>query len=220
MRIKITGTYIVRGIIIAVAVLIGLTLFAEPKDADRSLMTQLPCAPPCWYGLELEKSTQDNVLNTLSTLPFVEKNSFSSHIVSDSKDEVSIIYGCTYEFKQSHCGSFWIKDDKLSSIIYQLGYKLTFKEVVDLYGAPDSILSMAPIAPPGGCTLGIFWSAYSLHIEFSDFYNDRPCRQMNEEGTIDPKLKVRFVMIDADEMSVYEPNLVIRSPWADNFQKK
>ncbi len=43
----------------------------DPALADRSLLTNEPCAPPCWYGLVPDVSTKDEVINKLQTLPFI-----------------------------------------------------------------------------------------------------------------------------------------------------
>jgi hypothetical protein len=64
--------------ILLVAVL-GLTLAScdgnpalDDPLADSSFLTQQPCAAPCWYGLEPDKSTADDVIAALRKLPFVD----------------------------------------------------------------------------------------------------------------------------------------------------
>ncbi len=47
----------------------------EPSQMDKSLLTDTPCPAPCWYGLELEKSSKADVLTTLQTLSFINSNS-------------------------------------------------------------------------------------------------------------------------------------------------
>ncbi len=48
------------------------TLATDDPLADHSFLTQQPCASPCWYELEPNKSSFDEVYATLSNLPFVD----------------------------------------------------------------------------------------------------------------------------------------------------
>lgn len=43
-----------------------------PALMDRSWLTDNPCAVPCWYGLELNRSTKAEALATVGGLSFVD----------------------------------------------------------------------------------------------------------------------------------------------------
>jgi hypothetical protein len=45
-----------------------------PDDArvDQSFITGNTCAAPCWYGLEIDKSSEADVMSVLTTLKFID----------------------------------------------------------------------------------------------------------------------------------------------------
>ena len=207
-------------LVLLLLVLIGLTACAGSKDADRSLVTQMPCAPPCWYGLELEESTKIEALDTLRSLSFVDQDRVSFHDYSNhwGHDSGVILYGCKYQYKNDYCGgSIIIRNGKVKSIVYGLGYKLTFGEVVDLYGRPDLIFSESPTTPAGGCRLGLYWESKQLYISNYDHYTYKPCDRLREDGVIDPKLKVDYVNICTEEFIFYDALPSGRLPWSDDY---
>jgi hypothetical protein len=210
-------------IFISLITLFSLTTCVQPREVDRSLVTQSPCAPPCWYGLELEKSTKDDVLDALNTLQFVDENKITFSGLSDQFNLPSevIYYGCNDEYKQTGCGGFFtLTDGKLSTISYTIGYELTFKEVFDLYGPPGVILSQSPTTPVGGCSLGLHWPENHLYTLYIDNVNMQPCNHLKESMKISPNLKVNYVRISVIEMSGFDPDLTVRLLWDDNFEKK
>jgi hypothetical protein len=46
-----------------------------PEQMDQSPFTGTPCAAPCWHGLEVGKSSEDEVISVLSTLTFINQDS-------------------------------------------------------------------------------------------------------------------------------------------------
>jgi len=44
----------------------------EPTLIDWSILTGLPCAAPCWYGLEVGRSTKSDILATARPLSFID----------------------------------------------------------------------------------------------------------------------------------------------------
>jgi hypothetical protein len=50
------------------------TITIDELLLDRSLLTDKPCMAPCWYGLDINKSTKDKVMETLKTLSFIDQN--------------------------------------------------------------------------------------------------------------------------------------------------
>ncbi len=54
----------------------------SPDQMDKSPFTGVPCAAPCWQGLEVGKSSESEVTSVLSTLTFI-RSRFDSNISED-----------------------------------------------------------------------------------------------------------------------------------------
>lgn len=116
-----------------------------PSQIDKSLFTGVPCEAPCWYGLEIGKSNEDDVLVTLATLSFLKQDTININPVTsmpsiDSSiwsDGVRITADCTYP--QKHCITVNVVDDILTKIEVELNYDIDVNEVVENLGKPDYI---------------------------------------------------------------------------------
>lgn len=86
---------------------------------DLSLKTLQPCAPPCWYGMELGKSSVDDFKATLLQLPFVDHSEFS-YYESNDPEKPSVVQGsldwrCVRPARD-WCGHAFFIDGKLGGI--------------------------------------------------------------------------------------------------------
>jgi hypothetical protein len=46
----------------------------ESNYIDKSIISDQPCASPCWYGLRVGESSKDDVMKTILNLPFLDAN--------------------------------------------------------------------------------------------------------------------------------------------------
>ena len=69
-------------------------------------VTGNPCSAPCWYGLQLNKSTEADVYSTLKKLDFVDQTSIGEWSVTwlNDADAKEIFYSCLYP-NEKGCGS-------------------------------------------------------------------------------------------------------------------
>lgn len=67
--------------------------------ADQSFLNQQPCASPCWYGLEPDKSSAKEVYTTLSTLPFVDPTTIEEwgYIWLDDNRAKQVGFSCLHQ---------------------------------------------------------------------------------------------------------------------------
>ena len=128
------------------------SLTPEPKIADRSFLSGQPCKAPCWYNLELDKSTTVEVIETLKELPFVDHNSTILHntVYTGNIITTGINFDCI-EPKGDHCGYLKVVDGKLKMVNMTIRYSLTIKTVIDQIGPPEYIFFFATMA--GDCVL-------------------------------------------------------------------
>lgn len=128
------------------------SLTPEPKIADRSFLTGQPCKAPCWYNLELDKSTQVDVIQTLKELPYVDHNSIIVHntVYTGNIITTQIDFDCI-EPKGEPCGFIKLLDGKLKMVDTVIRYPLTIKTVIDQIGPPEYIFFGALMG--GDCLL-------------------------------------------------------------------
>jgi hypothetical protein len=131
-------------------------------EVDRSFLTKIPCAAPCWYGLTPGVSVLDDVYNVLEQLPFIEKNSIIEKEAYWLNDEnaLFITYGCIYDTSQkSGCGNLTIYNGKLLSINMRIAYELRFKDVVTQIGNPSYASYFMEI---DGCRISLIWNTKNI----------------------------------------------------------
>jgi hypothetical protein len=93
---------------------------------------------PCWYGINLGKSSASNVYETLAELPFVNQNDIREWgtIWGDDDQAREIFYYCSYLPKQQ-CGGMTLSRGKVVRIWTQIDYSLTMESIVERIGSPD-----------------------------------------------------------------------------------
>jgi len=109
--------------------------------ADESFLTEQPCAPPCWYGLELDISTEEEVYSVIESLPFVDPATIresQQHWLSYENVETAIDFGCLHP-QEHFCGEMRVAQDKLKLISLLVNYDLSFETVVDKLGPPEYV---------------------------------------------------------------------------------
>ena len=105
---------------------------------DQSFLTGEPCPAPCWYGLEIGVSTEEELLETLKKLSFVDQESIHqvNNVFWPGEVAYAIEYNCS---RQSGylCGDVGLVDQTIIYISQFLQYRLTLREVIDILGPPE-----------------------------------------------------------------------------------
>jgi len=189
---------------LAPLVMIALSLCGcKPKDdplADYSFLTQKPCKAPCWYGLELDISGEEEVLQTIKSLPFIDPESTRkwNSVWNDDHNAVEIIFGCLHPIIKS-CGSATISQNKLKNIFLHVSYSLSIESVVNIYGTPDKIGYRGFHPEAGGCILEFYWVDQDIIARYSDINNDRICNQLDKTEKLSPNIQITdisYILID------------------------
>lgn len=115
----------------------GCTENKQNSITYRSLELEDPCAPPCWYDLGLNESTEADVLRVLGELPFIDTSSIRVSLGNPSwleeEDVIFISYSCT-QGKRGDCVEFTIASDQLVNIWLRVDYKLTYGDIIAKLG--------------------------------------------------------------------------------------
>lgn len=167
------------------------TIAVDDPLADRSFLTQQPCAAPCWYGLEPDKSTLDDVMATLRKLPSVDSSSIWEGTVYWGGDEGAkqIGFSCLHPKDQRCGGGFIFSRGVVKRISLTPAYELTFQMAVDRIGNPD-YLEYRPYSPHGeGCWIGLYW-ARGIILQMSDRSSWEQCQEIQRLNTVSPIILV------------------------------
>ena len=129
-----------------------------PTLVDQSLLTGAPCSPPCWYGLEPGRSTQDDAARAIETIAFVDPATVAMHEGSwvDGQPATFMTFDCRAPVSR-RCGTLAFVDRTLVQVTIPTLYDLTFGLAVASLGAPDYFL-VAPLhVQVPDCVVGLAW---------------------------------------------------------------
>lgn len=127
----------------------GCELTSQKPAVDRSILTDDPCAAPCWQGIVPGQTTIDEALNILDTLG-VDYMRFDNEVQWHSESYYrgdgfafagNVLYGPEY-------------GDSTSVTLLRIGleFELTLQEVLDKYGPPKKFQAYGvdlPVLPDG-----------------------------------------------------------------------
>lgn len=150
-----------------------------PAVPDNSLITQSPCAPPCWQGLTPGESTWSEATDFMMNSPLINGNVGERHGPA-SGINVSQFWWWAGEVQGSGRGNV-IDSDKSGLILYisiKPNTAITIGEVLQVYGPPTYVNLGLQYRPPDGFTTGpegIFMDAlYVEHGFWVRWFQDTP----------------------------------------------
>lgn len=186
----------------------------EDPRSDFSFITKKPCVAPCWYGLELEISTEEEVFQTIKILPFVDPKSVRElgTVWNDDQTAIAILFDCSHPQKQS-CGSATVSENKLKVLSLVVTYSLNMETIVEKYGAPNLIGYGSFHPETGGCNLGLYWPDQEIIARNSSMYNDQLCKQISKTGKIPPNILVTDLTFIVKEKFEFKEGQLIYKPW-------
>jgi hypothetical protein len=168
----------------------------EPQFADRSFITDNPCASPCWYGLVPGVSTESEVEAELAELPFVDQEAIRKNYdvsIRAISHGASIQFGCA-EPKGKSCGFIVLSDDIVQIIDMVIQYQLSIQTVIDKLGEPDYVYFTSYTSHGDGCLMDLDWLARGISVRLVDQSSTRLCHELRDETPLDPNLAVNEVV--------------------------
>jgi hypothetical protein len=141
---------------------------------DRSLLTDIPCVAPCWYGLELGKTTKVEALEIAKSLPFINPEEFPEFVHgfwSDLKSEnvnADYVRLMCRKPDESICAVLIFVDGVLQRISLSPNYEITLQDVVDHFGSPDYVQVYPNQSTPLGryCSVALIWKERRIRVDF------------------------------------------------------
>ena len=162
---------------------------------DKSFLEKEPCVAPCWYGLELEKSTEEDVYEVLTQLPFVIQDSIVKKGMGwwDDDSATLISYTCMYP-KNTICGSIGVSRDKVVEIYMDVNYDLPLSLIVDELGEPDYVMYDSP-SHYIGCHISLSWPKKLISVSID---SEEKCPDPNTTK-FSPDSKATFLVYTTDD---------------------
>ena len=171
------------------------------EQMDKSPFAGIPCAAPCWYNLEVGKSSENDVIALLPTLTFIEQDSIQmfrtsmpNYDFTASAPGVNIVASCVHSNEE--CLDLRVVDDVLTKIVVELNYEIKVDEAIGYLGNPnyigyDNIGSERVI-----CEVYLVWSDTRLvlastfeGIEGSDAV-EKNCHVVRDTGKVPSNLLI------------------------------
>lgn len=179
---------------------------------DLSILTGEPCAAPCWYGLEPGRSTEEQVLATAQTLPFLDSKGIEElpyHYRDPSrqidKTGTYLRLKCRRPGEET-CTGLLLFDGILTQIDLSPPPSLTFGEAVAHLGPPDSIRSYPVPASPSACNLGMIWKERAIWVAFLNAPPKKDqvkCVDVERGRSVDPDLPVGQVVYSTPDDALF-----------------
>ncbi len=169
---------------------------------DRSFLTDQPCEAPCWYGLELNKSSRDDIYSTIKTLPFVDQATVREWgtVWLDDETAREVHFNCLYPTPATTgCVGLLISHDKLKRIRMSVGFDLPFKTVVDKLGLPNYIQHAPWGVEIRGCVIDLSWADRGITIEYLDTQTSARCDLLDQGKGVSPDTPVSGIFYSARE---------------------
>ena len=128
-----------------------------PQQVDRSLFTGVPCAVPCWHGLEVGRSAEDEVISTLQKLDYIDQATIQ---IDRRSSGVEIVASCTSPARE--CLKFNVADDVLMKIVVGINYEIRADEAIEQLGEPHYLGVSAAEGEIAACEVYMIWRTSGL----------------------------------------------------------
>jgi hypothetical protein len=184
----------------------------DPALIDRSFLTEETCKAPCWYGLEIDKSTKADILAKLDQLPFVEHNTYKEYgtVWMNDQNAKEIQFHCLNQ-PDEFCGGALISNNILKSLWLRVGYDLSFKQAVNKLGPPD-FLEYEQFSMSGKCRIDLLW--IESGIDISSYENgSQGCQSVADGNGVSPNKLVAAIFYFAREGFGEPGTCCKRIPW-------
>src|SRR5215208_1965866 len=210
MTIKHSVIYqILSMIIVGVFLLGGAGGTAIPKSTstftpsleqtDKSPFTGIPCAAPCWQGLEVGKSNENDVTAILPTLTFINQKSVQIFRKASMPDYYNKPYGPGIKIvancinSEKECLKLTTANDILQKIIVRMNYDMRPDEAIRYLGNPDYIGTGYLGTESIICEVYLVWSRNRLVLasRFEDSVGaEQYCNVVRSEGKVPASLPI------------------------------
>lgn len=185
--------------------------FPNDSRMDLSFLTNQPCKAPCWYGLELGKSSIEEIRTTLTSLPFIKPGSIREY-KGGNPGELLLIAQCVYLDSNDDC--VWIEtssDGMLKKVGLGIHYPLALDSVIEQLGSPSYFI-LDVISGADICLIYIHWPDTNILAVIKATPRERYCESNNLESIILKNQIHQLIYTDIDIKLIQEGS----RPWVED----
>lgn len=129
---KRLGCRLLLTIIAVMVILLALTWLYSERTADRSILTDSPCAAPCWHGIvpgtRMEK---EEILQILATLPNFD------HVWEPTGGTIAWHWK-QWPWRRTGYNTIYLSGPVVHNVSLSIDFELTVEEILDKYGLPEA----------------------------------------------------------------------------------
>jgi hypothetical protein len=181
----------------------------EPSLIDSSILTGLPCAAPCWYGLEIGRSTKSDILATARTLSFIDSKEFPEDPFyywdpSKRADVVATLIRLRCRSpERGPCASLVVLNNVLKEIYLSPPPAFTLGQAVVYLGPPDYFEPLARIESTL-CDVALIWKQRGIWIAFRSGSPQKvQCRDVHGSKDVSPNLLVAQIIYGSPDDYIF-----------------
>lgn len=198
---------------------VSYTPTLEASMTDQSLLTDQPCSAPCWYRLELGKSSKAEVLSTLESLTFanpatIHEKNYGYWDSSVEKNIPASLISIDCRTPSWQCAGLVVANDTLVSIGWFPNYNLSLLEVVNHLRPPNFVRGVL-LQDGSTCKVVFSWINRQIIMESDNPSGKKLCEEVNFGKGLTPNLKITRVYYELPGKFVYEKSN--GKPWPDFF---
>ncbi len=172
------------------------------------------CKAPCWYGLELGKTTKAEALRKVNTLSFINSQKVDELVGYRTADTTYVYLYC--KNPDEDCPELTFVHDTLESIYMTPNHQITFAEVVDKLGSPDFVEATAVTPEIIDCRVSLIWMSRQMEIGYYEqktLFGKNLCDTVRQAGNKPPSnLIVQDIMYEMPE--ALDANLNDYTKWS------
>lgn len=158
-RLAITVPLVIVIVAIALVYLVINRRFT-PNTSDDSIISGIPCAPPCWQGLVPGQSTKSDVRDFLETSDLIPNRTIQEWERSPN--------ALGWFWSRDHNGRFKFRyDQALKSMSIHPNFEFSVEDILAIYGEPAGTRSyLAAVGNEGEFEVRLYFPQHGLVTTF------------------------------------------------------
>jgi hypothetical protein len=171
-----------------------LTIRSKRDILDKSFLTGDPCSPPCWHGIIVNESTNEDVYQILPELPFVDPETIREWNRSWHNDDesIEIHYKCMTIGNDS-CGGITLSEGLVKRIRFSVGDYATLDAVINRFGSPTFIEYGMWGAEMPGCLIDLEWTDLGISASYLNKKESKLCDGLQEGRGLPSNLSITSI---------------------------
>jgi len=147
VKTKRIGCRLLLIVVGVMAIVLALLWLYSERVVDRSILTDSPCAAPCWQGIVPGTSMEEEeIIGILETLPYVDMGSVRQD--SLPKGRAISWWWNHWPWRRTGYNSVFLIGDVVHHItLSSVDFELTIEEILDKYGFPEATIYGPPLLP-------------------------------------------------------------------------